>query len=319
MAIIGNSLDKACELLNSGEVVAIPTETVYGLAGNALNKESIRKIYSVKNRPESNPLIVHISHIDHLQYYVKDIPSIALKLAEKFWPGPLTLLLPKTNNILMEVTSGQSNVAIRIPNHPVTRNLLDMLSFPLVAPSANPYGYISPTNAYHVNLQLGDKIKYILDGGACNKGIESTIIGFENDTPVIYRKGVITPDDIKKITGKAKLNQNHTDNTITAGMSTSHYSPKTPVILTKNIHQLEMCAQNIGILAFANFYNCVEHEKQIILSPKGDLQEAAKNLYSALHRLDAMQLDMIYAEYVPNEGIGIAINDRLTRSAHKII
>lgn len=320
MAIIGKSLETACELLSSGEVVAIPTETVYGLAGNALNSEAVDKIYSIKNRPRNNPLIVHIPHIDCLQYHVKNIPKAALKLAEKFWPGPLTLLLPKAAHVIDEVTAGLPNVAIRIPAHSLTLNLLNMLSFPLAAPSANPYGYISPTNAAHVNNQLGEKIKYILDGGFCVRGIESTIVGFEDDVPVIYRMGVVTPGDIKKITGNVKLYQSQVNKPVTSGMSLSHYSPRTPVYLTKNINDLNntLQSQNFGLLAFKNFYSITGREKQVVLSRAGNLEEAAKNLYDALHRLDSMQLDLIIAEYVPDEGIGTAINDRLTRAAHKI-
>lgn len=321
MAVIGKNLETVCELLSSGEVVGIPTETVYGLAGNALNSGAVNKIYSVKNRPKNNPLIVHIAGIDYLQAYVEYIPQVALKLSEKFWPGPLTLLLPKAAHIIGEVTAGLPNVAIRIPAHPLTLNLLNMLSFPLAAPSANPYGYISPTNAGHVNNQLGERIKYILDGGPCLRGIESTIVGFENDVPVIYRKGVITPDDIKKITGHVKLYQSEANKPITSGMSLSHYSPKTSVYLTKNINDLNdsLPSQNIGLLTFKNFYSITGREKQVVLSRVGNLEEAATNLYEALHRLDSMQLDLIIAEYVPNEGIGTAINDRLTRAAHKII
>jgi L-threonylcarbamoyladenylate synthase len=320
MAIIGKSLETACELLSSGEVVAIPTETVYGLAGNALNSGAVDKIYSIKNRPRNNPLIVHIPHIDCLQYHVKNIPKAALKLADKFWPGPLTLLLPKAAHVIDEVTAGLPNVAIRIPAHSLTLNLLNMLSFPLAAPSANPYGYISPTNAAHVNNQLGEKIKYILDGGFCIRGIESTIVGFEDDVPVIYRMGVVTPGDIKKITGNVKLYQSQVNKPVTSGMSLSHYSPRTPVYLTKNINDLDntLQSQNFGLLAFKNFYSITGREKQVVLSRAGNLEEAAKNLYDALHRLDSMQLDLIIAEYVPDEGIGTAINDRLTRAAHKI-
>lgn len=320
MAIIGKSLETACELLSSGEVVAIPTETVYGLAGNALNSGAVDKIYSIKNRPRNNPLIVHIPHIDCLQYHVKNIPKAALKLADKFWPGPLTLLLPKAAHVIDEVTAGLPNVAIRIPAHSLTLNLLNMLPFPLAAPSANPYGYISPTNAAHVNNQLGEKIKYILDGGFCIRGIESTIVGFEDDVPVIYRMGVVTPGDIKKITGNVKLYQSQVNKPVTSGMSLSHYSPRTPVYLTKNINDLNntLQSQNFGLLAFKNFYSITGREKQVVLSRAGNLEEAAKNLYDALHRLDSMQLDLIIAEYVPDEGIGTAINDRLTRAAHKI-
>lgn len=321
MAIIGKNLETACELLIAGGVVAIPTETVYGLAGNALSEEAVDKIYTTKNRPKNNPLIVHISDINYLQEYVKSIPLAAVKLSEKFWPGPLTMLLPKGSPVIDGVTAGLPNVAVRMPAHPLTLELLNMLPFPLAAPSANPYGYISPTTARHVNKQLGDKIKYILDGGPCREGIESTIVGFDDEMAVIYRKGVITPDDIKKVTGSVKFNPNPEHKHITSGMSPSHYSPKTSVCLTGDINNLNITlpSENIGLLTFKNTFPITSRRKQIALSPKGDLAEAAKNLYEALHKLDSMHLDLIIAEYVPDEGIGIAINDRLIRAAHKII
>jgi L-threonylcarbamoyladenylate synthase len=319
MAIIGKNLNMAAELLGAGELVAIPTETVYGLAGNALNKDAISKIYSAKNRPATNPLILHISDINQLKKHTIKIPDMALKLAEKFWPGPLTLLFEKSNNILPEITSGLNTVAIRIPNHPLTLDLLNKISFPLVAPSANPYGYISPTSARHVSNQLGKKIKYILDGGDCERGIESTIVGFEKEIPIIYRKGIITPEDIKKITGHVQLHQPKSDTIITSGMSLSHYSPITPLYLSQNIDKSisSFSGKNIGLLVFCKKRNYVEDEKQVILSPKGSLEDAARNLYKALHYLDSLKLEAIIAETVPEEKIGIAINDRLNRASQK--
>jgi len=193
---IGKDIKKAAQLLKDGNVVAIPTETVYGLAANALDENAIRKVFEVKKRPITNPLIVHISGKEELSKYVLDISEIAEKLANHFWPGPLTLLLPKKTIISDFVTASFTNVAIRVPNHPMTLELLKNLPFPLVAPSANPFMYISPTTAQHVVKQLGDKIPYVLDGGICSKGLESTVIGFKNDIPVIYRMGSITLEEI---------------------------------------------------------------------------------------------------------------------------
>ncbi len=321
MAVIGNDINLACRLLISGDVVAIPTETVYGLAGNIFNKDAIDKIYSVKMRPRKSPLIVHVSTIDDFLKYVTNVPKVALDLAQHFWPGPLTLILPKSNQIPPVITADQDSVAIRIPNHRITLDLLNMLSFPVAAPSANPYGYISPTCAEHVENQLGQKIKYILDGGICLRGLESTIIGFEEEIPVIFRKGVITSNDIKRVTGKVKLQQSHSNTLITPGMPLAHYSPRTFLCVTNNINDAIsfLANQNIGIISFAHFYSAVEQKKQIVLSPSANLDEAAHKLYSALYSLDAMNLDAIIAEYVPDEGIGVAINDRLSRAAHKII
>ena len=319
MAIIGKNIERAAELLLAGEVIGIPTETVYGLAANGSNPTAVKKIFKVKNRPSSNPLILHISAIDHLAKYGQQIPQMAYDLAEKFWPGALTLLLPKNSDIISEVTAGLPRVALRMPDHPLTLSLLTLLDFPVAAPSANPYGYISPTLASHVNDQLGDKIPYILDGGPSKKGIESTIVGFENNIPVIYRQGVITAEDIKSVTGNVQVFNSKTDKPLTSGMSLSHYAPKTPVYLTSDILRcpLPEAVKNVGVLSFEKHYSQFAIDRQITLSMTGSLEEAASNLYEALHRLDAMGLDAIIAEYAPNTGIGAAINDRLTRAAKK--
>ena len=323
MAKIGKDMERAVELLNGGNVVAIPTETVYGLAGNALDSDAIKKIYAIKNRPANNPLIVHIANIDCLTDYAEDIPSIALDLAQRFWPGPLTLLLNKTEHVIDAVTAGLPKVAIRVPAHPLTLELLNMLSFPLAAPSANPYGYISPTEVMHVDSQLGDKIDYILDGGPCSRGLESTIVGFEGNTPIIYRKGVITAEDIKKVTGGGDVSvfHNHSSNPITSGMSLSHYSPRTPVYLTRSIDRLDLTSfsERLCLLTFKENNLVAASNRLVVLSPGGNMEEAAKNLYEALHRLDTMQLDLIIAELAPDEGVGAAINDRLTRAARGTI
>ncbi len=187
MATIGNDILQAKKLLLEGELVAIPTETVYGLAANALNPEAVTQIFVVKERPSFDPLIVHVASIDQAQQFITAVPEKAIQLARHFWPGPLTLVLPKQSIIPDIVTSGLSTVGIRCPDHDLTRQLLSELPFPLAAPSANPFGYVSPTTAEHVNNQLGHKIKYILDGGPCRIGLESTIVGFENDQAVIYR------------------------------------------------------------------------------------------------------------------------------------
>ena len=197
MAEIGKDISKAKELLERGELVAIPTETVYGLAGNALNVAAIAKIFATKNRPHFDPLIVHVSHFNSINSFASAIPEKAKQLAQEFLPGPLTLLLKRKKIIPDLVTSGLETVGIRCPNHELTLNLLKELSYPLAAPSANPFGYISPTKASHVNDQLGDKIKYILDGGDCEVGIESTIVGFENDKAIIYRLGGLSIEKIE--------------------------------------------------------------------------------------------------------------------------
>jgi L-threonylcarbamoyladenylate synthase len=319
MTLISNDIDTAASLLKKGEVIAIPTETVYGLAGNALNPLAVKKIYEIKKRPLTNPLIIHLPDTAQLKKYVKNISATAKKLAEHFWPGALTLLLPKTDIIPDNVTSGLPSVAVRIPSHPVALQLLRKLSFPLAAPSANPFGYISPTSAEDVKRILFGKIDYILDGGMCAKGIESTIVGFDGDTPIIYRVGAISPEAIKKVAGKVEIHNKHIEKPISSGMLPSHYAPNTSLYLTNNIETLlkTVSHNGTGILAFKNPCSFISENNQEILSASGNLDEAARNLYRALHRLDSLKLDRIIAERVPNVGIGIAINDRLERATYK--
>lgn len=319
MTYISKNIETAAALLENDQVIAIPTETVYGLAGNALNHSVVNKIYEIKKRPLTNPLIIHLSDTTQLNKYVKNIPTIAEKLVEHFCPGALTLLLPKKDIIPDCVTSGFPNVAVRIPSHPTTIQLLRKLSFPLAAPSANPFGYISPTSAEDVKRILFGKIDYILDGGVCMKGIESTIVGFNGDTPIIYRVGAISPEAIKKIAGKVEIHNKHTAKPISSGMLPSHYAPNTSLYLTNNIELLLRIfpRHGTGILAFKNLSPVIAEKNQKVLSASGNLDEAAQNLYKALHQLDNLKLDRIIAERVPNVGIGIAINDRLERASSK--
>lgn len=198
---VGTDVARAARLLREGRLVAMPTETVYGLAANALAADAVRQIFEVKGRPSSNPLIVHVADTMQMQEYVTGIPPVAKRLIDAFCPGPLTLVLPRSASIPDIVTAGKDTVAIRVPAHPVAQLLLRQSGLPLAAPSANPSGYISPTTASHVFEMLGSKVSYILDGGACEKGIESTIVKFEGDTPVILRHGVITREDIARVAG----------------------------------------------------------------------------------------------------------------------
>jgi len=211
------------------------------------------------------------------------------------------------------------NVAVRIPSHPLAIQLLRKLPFPLAAPSANPFGYISPTSAEDVKKMLFGKIPYILDGGPCTKGIESTIVGFDGDMPIIYRVGVITPEAIKRVAGKVEINQMKIQNPLSPGMLPSHYAPHTSLFLTNNIAALlkKLPHNGTGILAFKNPYPFIPENNQEVLSQTGNLDEAAHNLYKALHRLDSLKLKRIVAERIPYIGIGIAINDRLERAANK--
>jgi len=316
MTQISSDISKAIELLNKEDVVAIPTETVYGLAGNIYSEKAIRKIFEVKQRPLFNPLIVHIPSIDQLEKIAREFPVKAQKLAEAFWPGSLTLILPKRLNIPEIVTGGKDTVGVRIPNHPVTLSLLKQLSFPLAAPSANPFNRISPTSSDHVKAYFENTLSMVLEGGECKNGIESTIIGFENNEAILYRLGGISVEDIEKIIGKIQI-RNKSDTTPNApGMLAKHYAPKTKMFLLDDLDKFieNNKSKKIGILKFKENLNTASVEHIEILSKSGDLKEAASKLYSTLHKLDSLNLDLIVAERFPDVGLGKSINDRLERA-----
>jgi len=312
---------KAKEILQQNGLIAIPTETVYGLAGNAYSEEAVKKIFALKNRPLHNPLIVHLKSVSSIYEVATEIPENALMLANKFWPGPLTLILKKQNHISDIITAGKNTVAVRVPNHPFALILLHQLEFPLVAPSANPFGSISPTSAEHVLHYFGQQIDLILDGGECQKGVESTIIGFENNNPILYRHGSISIEEIEKITGKLSIITNNDSSPNSPGMLSRHYAPKTDTYLTDDVSALlKSCTgKKIGLLLFKNTINNNTSKiiHQEILSTSGDYTEAAKNLYAAMHRLDQHKLDLIIAEKLPDEFLGKTINDKLERATKK--
>ena len=312
---IGKDYIKAGKLLDKGELVAIPTETVYGLAGNALDAAAVAKIYDAKNRPQFNPLIVHVADVDQLKKYVVELTDDCSKLLKAFSPGPLTYLLEKNDLIPDITTAGSKKVAIRIPNHPLTLKLLSSLDFPLAAPSANPSGYVSPVSAQHVYDGLNGKIPYILDGGESTVGIESTIVGFDNGETIVHRLGGISLEQIEEVLGKAvKISITH-DAPQTPGQLRSHYSTQTPLIIG-DISELinQYTGKRIGILSFSNNYEGGFY--QIVLSKKGELVEAASRLFSAMREMDQQDVDIILSEYVPEVGVGRAINDRLKRASH---
>lgn len=316
MSIISKDISKAVALLNQEKLVAIPTETVYGLAGNIFSEKAIDSIFKTKQRPLFNPLIVHIPSIDYLETIVARIPEKAKLLAEAFWPGPITLVLKKKEVIPDIITAGKDTVAVRIPNHPTTLELLKQLDFPLAAPSANPFNRISPTSAEHVESYFKNDIKMVLDGGTCTSGIESTIIGFENDEPIIYRLGSTSIEDIENIVGSVEIKNKKNFVPNAPGMLARHYAPNTKTILVTDISDAikQFQGKNIGILAFENEIKNKAIKFQIVLSKTGNVSEAATNLYSALHQLDEQDLDIIIAERLPNHDIGKSINDRLQRA-----
>ena len=308
----------AVELLRKGEVVALPTETVYGLAADALNPIAVAKIFEAKERPRFDPLIVHLPSRDWLEEIV-DVSGqdrrLILKLADKFWPGPFTMVLQKREVIPEIVTAGLDTVAVRISVHPVFAEIVCELDQPLSAPSANRFGCVSPTTAQHVMDDLGGRIPLIIDGGATEHGIESTVVAVRGGKIDILRRGPITAEQLSEF---GKIDIVMPSRKISApGQLASHYSPKTPLRLIDNAESfLPQENQRVGLLA----WNPVERDKKFaavrLLSETQDLREAAANLFRHLRELDRCGLDLIVAERVPCRGLGAAILDRLERASH---
>lgn len=310
---IGTDLNKAVDLLSSDELVAIPTETVYGLAGNALSEKAVSKIYAAKNRPSFNPLILHVKNIDQINLYA-EVDVHSLTIARMLMPGPITILLPKKNTVPDITTAGSNKVAIRIPNHPLTLSLLEKIDFPLAAPSANPSGYISPTLASHVFEGLHGKINYIIDGGPTSVGLESTICEVLEDHIIVHRAGGISAAQLTDLTGLAVKYATHPSAPQTPGQLKSHYAPNTP-LFRGNIEQLlqEHAGKKIAIISLSNDFNG-ENINCFCLSPKGNVGEAANQLFATLRKIDRSTYDVILAEVFPQIGIGAAINDRIERA-----
>lgn len=312
---IGPDIDRAAELLARGELVAIPTETVYGLAANGLDEEAVLKIYEAKQRPRFNPLILHVPDFDRLEGYASEVPDLCRKLAEAFSPGPITFLLPKKDIVPDLVTAGSDHVALRIPAHPMTLDLLRKVGLPLAAPSANPFGYVSPVTAQHVFDGLNGRIPYILDGGPCSVGLESTIVGCRQGELIIHRVGGVSKEDIERVAGmQAQLSLAHTKPD-TPGQLKSHYAPNVPLWLG-NVDALRQVhhGKRMAIISYTKRYMAPEPAYSFILSPSGDLHEAARNLFSVMRRIDGLDVDIILAERFPEAGLGRAINDRLQRA-----
>ena len=319
MSIISKDIQKAITLLTNEKLVAIPTETVYGLAGNIFSEKAIKSIFFTKKRPFFNPLIVHISSVNSLNDIVIHLPEKAKLLATAFWPGSMTLVLKKNDKIPDIITAGKNTVAVRVPNHPVTLELLKQLPFPLAAPSANPFGSIGPTKPEHVERYFKDDIEQVLDGGSCTNGIESTIIGFENDEPIIYRLGALALEDIEAVVGKINIKNKEEISPDAPGMLARHYAPATRTFLVDNVANevKKHSGKKIGILVFKDSLNA-PFLTEIILSKKGSMQESASKLYDSLHELDHQNLDVIITEKFPNHGLGKSINDRLQRATFSL-
>lgn len=309
------NLDLCADLLRDEAVVGVPTETVYGLAGNALNEVSVRKIFEVKGRPLIDPLIVHFPSIEAAEAHVV-FNQQARDLAKRFWPGALTMVLPKKDTISDLVTAGLPSVAVRVPGHPVFHSLLERLDFPLAAPSANPFGYVSPTLAEHVDSTLGNRILAVLDGGPCRHGVESTIVDLRDpDAPNILRPGPISAEELGiEVSAVAKTSDSKAQ--AAPGMLTQHYSPNTAIALFEHGSQLQGISDTDAVL-----YNVKPMgglpSNVFWLSESGDLKEIAHNLFNLIQKLDQSNYKKLHVERAVNNGVGVAVNDRLSRAAAK--
>ena len=315
--MITTDLNLIKQQLEQGEVVGIPTETVYGLAANIFDAQAISKIFSTKQRPQTNPLIVHVHSIEKAKELAAHFPPKAEVLAAHFWPGPLTLILPKSPLISDGITANQSTVAIRIPNHPITLHLLRTLDFPIAAPSANPYNRISPTRSVHVEEYFPEIA--ILEGGNCEAGVESTILSFEGDEVVLLRHGAISIEAIEQKVGRILDRTSGTDH-LAPGRSKKHYSPLCELIISyEPLFMLSAVQQKkVGILWFKEVKIASPKVfKNVVLSPSGTFEEAATNMYDSLHQLEKQGVDLIIVERLPNEGLGRTINDRFERASAK--
>lgn len=315
--IISSDINKAASFLQENEVVAIPTETVYGLAGNIYSEAAIKKIFEVKKRPLFNPLIVHVHALEEVEKITREFPPKARTLANHFWPGALTLVLKKKDLVPDLITAGKDTVAVRIPNHPITLELLKILPFPLAAPSANPFNRISPTKSSHVANYFNNEIPMVLEGGSCKRGLESTIVGFENGEPIIYRFGSTSQEDIEKLIGEVRVMNKKENAPLAPGMLAKHYSPQTKTYITDDVEAFlkDKGDKKVAVLSFKNIFDKLHVYHVETLSSKGDLKEAASKLYNALHKLDQLDVDMIVAERFPSRDLGKSINDRLERAA----
>ncbi len=309
--MISSNVKAAATLLSEGNVVAFPTETVYGLGAIAFDSRAVARIFEIKGRPRFDPLIVHAQSKALAFNLCEGVSSTAERLADAFWPGPLTLVMPKRSSIPDIVTAGLSSVAVRVPSHPIARQLLSAIDAPLAAPSANRFGKVSPTTSKHVEADLGSRVPLILEGGPCSHGVESTIVSLLHERPQLLRPGSVAVEAIRALIGDLDLTPDVTARPRSPGQLNSHYAPNTPMQPYREQWQPPP-AERVGLLAIgpksAETYACVE-----VLSPSGDLLEAAANLFAALRRLDSQKLDRIVCELAPAHGLGIAINDRLWR------
>ena len=308
--------EDAARTLRAGGIVAIPTETVYGLAGAAFNELALAKIFNAKKRPTFDPLILHIASLADVEKVAREFPLKARMLAEKFWPGPLTLVLPKRESVPDLATSSLPSVAVRFPVHPLAQEIIRLAETPLAAPSANLFKHLSPTTAQHVAEQLAGRIDGIVDGGTCSVGVESTIVSFAQEEPRLLRPGAITLEMLQECSGEviiAKSSSSPGSSMESPGMLDTHYQPRTPLLYKSTLNG------NLPVktarLAFGKQLGVLP--PTLNLSESGNLIEATANLYAYMHQLDEGDYDLILVDEIPSEGLGRALNDRLRRASSK--
>jgi L-threonylcarbamoyladenylate synthase len=326
-------IQQAADLLRKNEVVAFPTETVYGLGGNAENDEAVGKIFAAKGRPSDNPLIIHIAHKEQLSAFVKSVPEKAEQLIEAFWPGPLTIIFQKKSGVLSEkATAGLETVAVRMPDHPVALAVLEACQLPIAAPSANRSGKPSPTTGQHVLEDLNGRVSGILDGGATGVGVESTVIDCTEDVPVILRPGGVTRAQIEVVVGEVRLDAALSDVAEaprSPGMKYQHYAPDAPLFLVKGSVDfwMELIAarkaegQRVGVLTTVEgLHSYTAADVVLACGRRAELETVAGALYHTLRAFNDADVDVIFSEMFPNEGVGQAIMNRLEKAAgHRII
>jgi L-threonylcarbamoyladenylate synthase len=308
------AIEIAVRILREGGLVAFPTETVYGLGADAGNPQAVARIFEAKGRPRIDPLIIHVGDFESAKYY-GEFPAAADALAERFWPGPLTLIVAKKPSVPSIVTAGLDTVAIRVPAHPAALALIRAAGFGIAAPSANPFGYVSPTDAQHVAEQLGDAIDLILDGGPCSVGVESTIVSLATSTYSVLRVGGTPVEEIEVILGNVDISVELRSRPQAPGQLKRHYSTSTCLEIAEESAENIYTGEKVGLLSLTEPGNPQNYAAVEILSSSGNLREAAANLFRALRRLDALSLDKIVARPVREEGLGRAIMDRLRRCA----
>ncbi len=302
-------------LLRAGEVVAFPTETVYGLGADAYNAAAVAKIFELKKRPRFDPLIVHISRKEWVADLARSVPPKAARLMDRFWPGPLTLIMEKTDLIPDIVTAGMQTVGIRMPGHPVALDLIARMGHPIAAPSANPFGYMSTTTARDVARLFHHGLPLILDGGPASYGIESTIVSVRDGVVRIHRHGSVSAEQLTEVIGKVVEKEGDAAQCESPGELPYHYAPHTPLRIIKTLS--EITVGNSALLAFRQPPAPVRARYVRVLSARGDMREAAARFFSSLIELDGTGSEIIYAEALPERGLGRAMMERLRKAAKK--